>query len=241
MPEIPIEGVTNKKGNIRKTVHQYPKLFEGDFGQIREYVILEATWLENFEPSSHKTVSCYVSEMMKATEQNDLIEEYNMHPFTVRALSLERTLCEKIMSLVRFSRSETPLADLANKIRHIYDIHLLLQSPEVSIFFKSNDFDKMMITVGEDDFISYKNDNEWLLEHPSTALIFNEPDKVWEKIGNTYRKAFNELVFGTLPSEDLIIDSIKMISERLKLIKRWKVENGKPPTINCSIISLLHR
>jgi len=170
--------------------------------------------------------------MMEATEQNDLIEEYNMHPFTVRVLSLERTLCEKIMSLVRFSRSETPFADLANKIRHIYDVHLLLQSPDVNTFFKSNDFNKMMITVGKDDFISYKNDNEWLLEHPSTALIFNEPDKVWEKIGNTYRKAFSEFVFGTLPSEDLIIDSIKMISERLKLIKGWKVENAKPPSIN---------
>lgn len=53
MPEIAIEDVTNKKGNIRKTVHQYLKLFEGDFGQIREYVILEASW-EIFNPSPMK-------------------------------------------------------------------------------------------------------------------------------------------------------------------------------------------
>jgi len=50
MPEIAIEGVTNKKGNIRKTVHQYLKLFGGDFGQIREYVILEASWLGILNP-----------------------------------------------------------------------------------------------------------------------------------------------------------------------------------------------
>jgi predicted nucleotidyltransferase component of viral defense system len=36
IPEIDIEGLTNKMGNIRKTVHQYDKLFEGDFGQVRE-------------------------------------------------------------------------------------------------------------------------------------------------------------------------------------------------------------
>ncbi len=47
LPEIPVEGLTNKKGNIRKTVHQYDKCFEGNFGQAREQLILETTWLGN--------------------------------------------------------------------------------------------------------------------------------------------------------------------------------------------------
>ena len=50
IPEIEVEGLTNKMGNIRKTVHQYDKLFEGGFGQVREHVVVEATWLGNFEP-----------------------------------------------------------------------------------------------------------------------------------------------------------------------------------------------
>ena len=32
LPEIEIAGITNKKGRIRKTVHQYPRRFEGVFG-----------------------------------------------------------------------------------------------------------------------------------------------------------------------------------------------------------------
>ena len=43
LPEIEIPGITNKKGMIRKTAHNYPKIFEGLFGQIRDNIIIEAT------------------------------------------------------------------------------------------------------------------------------------------------------------------------------------------------------
>ena len=33
MPEVSIEGITNKKGMIRKTAHDYQKIFEGTFAR----------------------------------------------------------------------------------------------------------------------------------------------------------------------------------------------------------------
>lgn len=36
MPEYE-EEVTNKMGMIRKTAHQYPKTFKGEYGQVRDY------------------------------------------------------------------------------------------------------------------------------------------------------------------------------------------------------------
>ncbi|MDO9567663.1 MAG: nucleotidyl transferase AbiEii/AbiGii toxin family protein [Candidatus Desulfaltia sp.] len=45
LSEIQVEGLTNKKGNIRKTVYRYNRLFEGSFGQARDQIILESTWL----------------------------------------------------------------------------------------------------------------------------------------------------------------------------------------------------
>ncbi|WP_239023034.1 nucleotidyl transferase AbiEii/AbiGii toxin family protein [Pontibacter mangrovi] len=136
IPEIEVEGLTNKRGNIRKTVHRYDRIFDGNLGQVREHIVVEATWLGNFEPFSEMPVSSYIYEMMKAKGQEELIEKYNMAPFTVQVLSKLRTLCEKIMSLVRFSRSEDLIADLRNKIRHVYDIHQMLKDDELRRFFR---------------------------------------------------------------------------------------------------------
>lgn len=50
LPEIEMDGITNKLGMIRKTVHNYEKIFTGHFEQVRDIIIVESTWLGNFEP-----------------------------------------------------------------------------------------------------------------------------------------------------------------------------------------------
>lgn len=43
IPEIEIEGITNKKGMIRKTAHSYEKQLSGKFGQIRNFIVIESS------------------------------------------------------------------------------------------------------------------------------------------------------------------------------------------------------
>lgn len=106
IPEIEVEGVTHKMGMNRKTAHAYNKVFDGKFGQVRDIIIIESTWLGHFEPFIQKTISCYIYEMIVATGQEKLAEEYGLLPFAVLVLDVKRTLCEKIMSLVRFSYTD---------------------------------------------------------------------------------------------------------------------------------------
>jgi len=223
IPEIEVEGLTNKRGNIRKTVHQYEKLFEGDFGKVREHVVVEATWLGNFEPFSDMQVSSYIYEMMKSKGQDELIEQYNMAPFTLQVLSKLRTSCEKIMSLVRFSRTEEPIDDLRNKIRHVYDIHQMLKDEEIQQFFESSGFDDMLIKVGNDDMIGYKNNNDWIPEHPSTAIIFDKPQETWKQLSTAYISNFKDLVTGKLPAEGELIETLNQVAVRLKKIE-WNIK-----------------
>lgn len=223
IPEIQIEGLTNKMGNIRKTVHQYDKMFEGSFAQVREHVVVEATWLGHFEPFSEMKVSSYIYEMMTAKGQNQLINQYNMAPFTIQVLSKLRTFCEKIMSLVRFSRSEDPITDLRNKIRHVYDLHQMLKDEETKQFFNNERFDEMLLKVGRDDMIGYKNNNEWIPKHPSTALIFEKPQETWGKLSTEYNSNFKDLVTGELPPEEKLIQTLNTIADRLIKIN-WEIK-----------------
>ncbi len=220
LPEVELEGVTHKRGIIRKTAHEYEKIYEDNYGQVRDKIILEATWLGHFEPYTDATIQSYIGEMMQNQNQRSLIEEYNLAPFPIRVLTKERTLCEKIMSLVRFSFTDNPITDLNNKIRHIYDIHKLLNDDSTRQFFNSNEFEDLLLKVAQDDVISFKNNNEWLANHPVTAIIFSDISNTWSKLSQTYNSDFKKLVIGELPTEEEILVTLTYVSQRIKPI-RW--------------------
>jgi hypothetical protein len=69
---------------------------------------------------------------------------------------------------------------------------LMLKNQEVVAFFESKAFNEMLLRVGQDDVISFKNNNTWVASHPSSALIFTQPEETWDKIKNTYRTTFKE-------------------------------------------------
>jgi len=222
IPEIEVDGITHKMGMIRKTAHSYEKSFNGNFGQVRDNIIVESTWLGNFEPYTTGTVSSYIYEMMLKANQQDIINQYGMNPFDVLILRAERTLCEKLMSIVRFSQTEQPIIDLNNKIRHIYDIHMILKDAELNSFFNSTEFDVMLLKVANDDVQSFKNNNEWLSNHPSTTILFSDTENIWNKIKDTYETSFKELVFGEFPEEKEILNSLISLSNRLNKIE-WNI------------------
>ena len=221
--EVDEEGITNKVGMIRKVAYKYPKNFDGKLGQVREHIIIEATWLGRYEPFHKNEIASFVFAMMESTGQLQLAEEYGLLPFEVQVLHVNRTVCEKIMSLVRFSYGENPIIDLQNKIRHTYDLHQLLKVPTILEFFESPAFDEMLLLVGQDDIEGFKNNNQWLAFHPKEAIIFKEPEATWSNLENTYTNEFSNLVYGALPPSNEILLSILKISERLKNVK-WNIE-----------------
>lgn len=223
LPEVEIEGITNKMGMNRKTAHLYKKEFTGNYGQVRDVIILESTWLGYFGPYTHRTINSFVGEMMINTKQTDIAKANGLMPFEIRVLEPIRTLCEKIMSLVRFSYGEKPIDDLKNKIRHTYDLHQLLQQKEFSDFFQSPAFDEMLLKVANDDVASFRNNNQWLVHHPNEALMFRELDSVWKELTPVFNGDFKNLVYGELPKDSAVFNTLKMIQERLKSIS-WTIK-----------------
>jgi hypothetical protein len=222
LPEVEITTITHKMGMNRKTAHTYSKEFDGNYGQVRDVIILESTWLGYYEPYTAKILNSFIGEMMINNGQTTIAEANGLMPFEVRVLEPIRTLCEKIMSLVRFSYDENPMEDLKNKIRHTYDLHQLLQQKEFSDFLDSPAFDEMLIRVATDDVTSFRNNNQWLANHPNEALLFKDLDRIWEELVEAYNGGFKNLVYGDLPKEQAVLETLKRIKERLKTVV-WTV------------------
>lgn len=218
LPEVNIDGLTQKMGMNRKTAHSYNKEFKDDYGQVRDVIVVEATWLGYFEPYTTKNIVSFVGQMMLDNKQSEIAQENGLIPFELLALEPIRTICEKIMSLVRFSYGENPVDDFKKKIRHTYDLHQLLKQEEFFKFFQSTAFDEMLLKVANDDVASFKNNNQWLVYHPNEALIFKDLENVWNELKTIYNGDFKNLVYGELPKEEAILETLKMIQERLKAI-----------------------
>jgi len=223
LPEVTIEGITHKMGMNRKTAHSYSKEFKGDYGQVRDVIILESTWLGYYEPYTTKSIVSFVGQMMMDNKQSDIAKENGLLPFDLLALEPIRTICEKIMSLVRFSYGENPMDDLKKKIRHSYDLHQLLKQDVFSKFFHSTAFDEMLLKVANDDVASFRNNNKWLNCHPSEALIFKDLENVWNELKTIYNGDFKNLVYGELPKEEAVLETLKMIRERMVNVQ-WTIE-----------------
>jgi hypothetical protein len=215
----------NKKGTLRKIVYSYPRVgVKGNYGQVRESIVLEVSHLGNFEPNTVKPICTFIADFIKSTTNLELITRFGLEDFGVKALSIERTFCEKIISLVRFSYSEHPLEDLSQKVRHTYDLHQLLQLEPIHEFVDSPEFDSMLLQVGKDDDKAIPNDKDWLYIHPKEALLFKDTVVVWETLKKVYTTSFKELVTGLLPDERDILNTLLFLSKRIEIIA-WDVKN----------------
>ena len=219
---------TNKKGSIRKIVYSFPKVgLGGKYGEVKDDITLEVSHLGNFEPNVTKPIRTLIADYINSTPNIELITQFGLGDFEVKALAVERTFCEKIISLVRFSYTESPITDLSNKVRHTYDLTLLLRLDSIKDFVNSDSFGIMLLQVAKDDDKAIPNNKEWLYNHPKEALIFSETVMVWNVLKKVYRGTkFNELLIGNEkpPHENDIFETLVFLSERIELIS-WEVSD----------------
>ncbi len=216
LPEVEVDGVTMKRGMIRKTAHSYPKLFEGRFGQVRgDVILLESSWLGESEPSAIRPLNCYLYEMMLRNGQAEMAASFDLLPFDVQVLRPERTFCEKVMSLVRFSYDDSPVESLKNKVRHIYDLYKLLERAEYDRFFESADFEALLKRIARSDLKTLSG-SDWIRSHPANALVFAKAESVWKELEPVYSGEFRNLVYGVLPGPDLMAATLCRIRNRMR-------------------------
>ncbi len=142
----------SKGSKFRKTVYQYPRSIEGgDFGQASPELLIEVNTFTNPEPFETRELQTFIAEVLTEKGETDLIAQYVLEGFPVNVLSVRRTLVEKMLGVIKDSYHEDPVARMSVRIRHIYDVCLILKNDEYRDFIASDEFMSLCNICIEDE------------------------------------------------------------------------------------------
>ena len=203
-----IEAVSLKVSNSdnihsRRVFNRYLCPYISLFSGQEDKVIAEwATQTPSF-PVEEKTAQTIIGQYFESIGRDDLVEQYGLERFTVKTITKERTLVDKIFAICDYHIS----GKLDRQSRHIYDIHQLL--PLVKL---DDDFLKLFNRVKE-----YRVYLDTCYSAKEGQTISSLLDELIMK--GTYRNDYNIRTFPLLydgVTYNVAISSIKIVSEFLK-------------------------
>lgn len=209
---------TAKNSHFRKIRFQYPKLDETIElqGQITNSLLLEVNAFADPEPHKMMQISSYIADFLVSTGRQEVIAQYSLEPFEMNVLCTSRTLCEKIMGMVKASYGDNYINDINNKIRHLYDIHILMNDEFTKGFLLSDGFAAMANKVIGSDRKTFPS-VPWFDQPLSQAIVFSNLESIWGQLEFTYNGDFKKMVVGeALPSPESLFATTKLIFSQLK-------------------------
>ena len=94
-----------------------------DYGGIDNVIRMEIVSFINSFPTEVKQVSSIIYDYLKETNNDHIIELYNLEPFDMNVQTLDRTLVDKVFAICDYMIS----GKTERLSRHIYDIYQLLK------------------------------------------------------------------------------------------------------------------
>ena len=213
------ESEGSSKGSmIRKIYYSYPQQFElaSPAGPVSNKILLEVHAFAHPSPFKTLPLSTYIHDFLKQRGSEDLITQFGLHPFPFQVLCIERTFTEKIMALVKASCNENPLQALGQKIRHIYDIHQLMQRADIQLFINSSYFYNLLEIVKKSDQEAPTGDCRWQDVNIAEFPIFADTKATLTSLRTAYRQGLGSIIYGFLPDEHEIIPSFQNVAKRLR-------------------------
>ena len=206
-----------KGSKFRRTVHQYPhSVDDGDFGQASRDLLIEINAFTNPEPFEIRELRTFIAENLAMKGETDLIARFGLENFPIRVLSPKRTLVEKMLGIIKDSYNNDPIARLSDRIRHLYDICLVLRHDEYQDFIASNEFKSLCDKCIEDEKAGEFEHSDCFEEPLINAPLFSDFDAWRNSLNVAYRGMFSDLVHGDLPDMSEISDALDLLKKHLK-------------------------
>lgn len=218
LEEMEMPEKTIKNNRFRKTYHAYKSVLgkrKDNLNFLGNHVIVEINTYGNPYPFGRRKIQSFITEMMQRRGLDSMIEELDMAPFELNVLDKRRTLCEKVVSLIRFSFEDDAVSGIASKIRHFYDLYYLTQDKEC-IEYMQSEFGKDLIDLIAHDKEEFDRPPQWKKADILTSVLFVDLSSVWQKISPVYVSEVGALSYGTIPSADNILDASTQLFDKVK-------------------------
>lgn len=213
------EGTTSKRGINRRTLHKYPRTIESyDFGPVRDKVLLELNCFDTPTPNNEISISSFIANFLSETNQADEIPKYQLDSFKIKVLDYRRTFVEKILSL-SYSNLEDgsdKTGEVRVRVRHFYDLTILMREKEISEFLKSSDFSNLIKKVRSEENLSSRT--KWKETKLSTAVLHSKPKELLDKVEAVFKSDLEPMVFQPtdLPDFKEVRTTFRAISKAIK-------------------------
>ena len=168
------------------------------------------------DPSAKMPIATLIHDFLVEANRTDLVLGRELEPFQVQVLGVERTLCEKIMGLVRAGHEKDALADFRRRIRHFYDIVMIMRKREHQAFVTSDAFAELIAEVREWDRQSMPGAAAWLDPPLGEAMIVTDAENLWREIRSEFRGSFKDMVYSdSLPDDDEVLTCLASVGASL--------------------------
>lgn len=212
-----VPELTSKGSRYRKTLYQYPtSAHDPLYSFVVNRIIVEINSFANPYPYVKRQIRSFITSYLEENSMQSLIEEYDLHSFELNILDKRRTLCEKVVSLLRFSFMDNPVEGLGSKIRHFYDIYYLLNDAECMEYVKG-DFMNDTKELIEHDKEAFDVPEKWKDTPISEAPLLNSFDELWKELSGLYEKELKALAYSQIPKS---IDLKMKVNEFLIQLKQ---------------------
>lgn len=217
---LPYHPGESKGSSFRKTFYHYPRLLSGKFDQASEELLLEINTFTTPEPFSLVSIETLIAEFLKIIGRLELIERFALTGFPVNVLHLERTVAEKLMSLVKASRANEPTQELKARIKHIYDLCVIVRYPDYKNMLAEESMVDMLRTVRQADEDQFKqNSATWLTQPPHEAWLFDKSQEAWKTLEDEYYGSFSDMIYDAeLPDREEILSLLEQAHTALAKI-----------------------
>lgn len=123
-----IEKIETERNDRNKSSYVWPENESKDTCKVK----LEIGSSIRPDPFLKKSLKTYIQEYLEQKGMNDAVAEFELQEVSVNTLDITRTFLDKAMSVKRHAICGT----LSGKVRHIYDVTVLLERSDIQEFLK---------------------------------------------------------------------------------------------------------